>query len=339
MKTKHASPIARTSSGKNAILLTITALALSMSAAFGATTRWTDDVDIWHNSADWDYGEPNPTTAAEINNGGTARIITDFPMANALSLTLGLNTGQSGNVVVSAAFGDLDVGEAIFVGKGGAGNLTITQGIVNSASASIASLAGELWVSNGSAKVDGGGSHWIISGEADVGGTASAPGGTGLLTVINSGTVTAANVHVWNSGTLTGNGSVSTTNGTTVDGTLAPNGGGTTFTFDGDLVLTSGTTHATTQCNITPQDPSTTPQVSVSQQVSLGGLLLVTMSGDFSSAPTRFTLLSANSVAVGHPTFDFKSITYPTGQCWHPVITYDSTDHFHVYLDRVYDCN
>jgi hypothetical protein len=302
-----------------------------MSAAFGATTRWTVDVGIWHTSTNWDYGEPNPTTAAQINNGGTAQIFTDFPMANALSLTLGLNAGESGNVEVSAGFGDLDVGEAIFVGKGGAGKLTITQGTVNSASASIASLVGQLWVSSGSATVDGGGSHWIISGEADVGGTTTAAGGT------DSGTVTAANVHVWDSGTLTGNGTVSTTNGTTVDGTLSPKGGGTTLSIGGNVQLNLG---ATTQCNVTPQDPSTTPQVSVSGQVSLGGRLSVTMTGDFSSAPTRFTLLYANSVDLSHITFNSQSITYPTGHCWHPVIPYDYTQgHVHVYLDRVSDCN
>jgi T5SS/PEP-CTERM-associated repeat protein len=334
MKTKFTSETSRILI-RRAFLLIMTALSLQMSAAFGATTTWTDGIDSWFVSADWSSGKPDSATDAQINNGGTAQIYTDFPMANALSLTLGLNAGDSGAVEVSPGFGDLDVVEAIFVGKGGVGKLTITQGTVNSASASIASLAGELWVSSGSATVDGGGSSWIISGEADVGGTTSA---TGLLTVINSGTVTAANVHVWDSGTLTGNGTISTTNETTVDGTLAPKGGGTALTIGGNLSLTSGATHGTTQCNVTPQDPSTTPQVSVSAQVSLGGLLLVTMSGDFSSAPTRFTLLSANSVAVGHPTFDFTSITYPTGHCWHPAITYDSTNHFHVYLDRVYDC-
>jgi hypothetical protein len=337
MKTKHASQTAPARSWKNAILLTITALGLSVSTAFGTTTRWTDDVGIWHTSANWDYGEPTPTTPAEINNGGTAQIFTDFPMANALSLTLGLNAGESGNVEVSAGFGDLDVGEAIFVGKGGAGKLTITQGTVNSASASIASLAGQLWVSTGSATVDGGSSYWIISGEADVGGTTSAAGGTGLLTVTNSGTVTAANVHVWDSGTLTGNGTVSTTNGTTVDGTLSPKGGGTTLSIGGNVQLKLG---ATTQCNVTPQDSSTTPQVSVSGQVSLGGRLSVTMTGDFSLAPTRFTLRYADSVDLNHLKFNSQSITYPTGHCWHPVITYDNTGgHYHVYLDRVYDCN
>ena len=296
---------------------------------------WTaHGVGLCHTSANWDHGEPNPTTAAEINNGGTAQIFTDFPMANALSLTLGRNAGDSGAVEVIPFFGDLDVGEAIFVGKGGAGTLTITQGTVNSASASIASLAGQLWVSSGSATVDGEGSYWIISGEADVGGTTSAAGGTGLLTVTNSGTVTAANVHVWDSGTLTGNGTVSTTSGTAVEGTVSPKGGGTTLTIGGAVTF-SGTA-ATMQCYVTPQDPSTTPQVSVSGTVSLGGHLLVNMTGDFSSAPTRFTLLYAVSFDQNHRKFDFQSITYPTGHCWHPVITYDYTGgHVSVYLDRV----
>ena len=63
-------------------------------------------------------------------------------------------------------------------------------------------------------------------------------------------------------------------------GMAAPKGGGTTLTVGGDLQLHSG---ATTQCNVTPQDPSTTPQVSVSPgTVSLGGRLSVTMTGDFS---------------------------------------------------------
>lgn len=312
MKKKSASQTAPARSWKNAILVTITALALPMSTGFGAPTTWFGETGNWFDVGNWDcYCVPDSGSNAFINNGGTAQIADDPGMADALSLTLGLNANQSGTVEVSPPHGDLDVGEAIFVGKGGAGTLTITQGTVNSASASIASLAGELWVSSGSATVDGGSSRWIISGEADVGRTTSAAGGTGLLKVTNSGTVTAANVHVWDSGTLTGNGTVSTTNGMTVDGTVAPKGGGTTLTVGGALQLDGG---SATQCNVSPQDPSTTPQGSISGQVSLGGHLLVTMTGDFSSAPRRFTLLYADSVAVGHITFDKTSITYPTGQ-------------------------
>jgi T5SS/PEP-CTERM-associated repeat protein len=186
--------------------------------------------------------------------------------------------------------------------------------------------------------VDGANSQWTISGTLYFAGTINGDGGTGLLTVTNGGMVSASTIHVYKSGTLTGNATVSTTSGTTVDGTVAPNGGGGTLNFGGSLQLNSA---AATQCKVTPQDPSTTPQVSVSAQVSLGGRLSVTMTGDFSSAPTRFTLLYADSVAVGHITFGSTSITYPTGQgCWVPQITYDySGGHVRVYLDRVINCN
>lgn len=337
MKTKHALQTARARSCKNAILLAITALALSTASAFAADTNWVGTTGSWFDPANWYPAIPDSGTNAFINNGGTAQIQTDFPVAEALSLTLGLNANDSGIVQVTPFFGDLRVGQAIFVGYRGTGKLTQTFGTVTSATASIASLTGELWTSNGSASVDGAGVTWAVSGEADVGGTTSAAGGTGLLSVTNGGTFSAGSVHVWNSGTLTGNGTVSTTSGTTVDGTLAPKGGGTTLTIGGNVQLNLG---ATTLCNVTPQDASTTSQVSVSAQVSLGGRLSVTMTGDFSSAPTRFTLLYANSVDLSHITFNSQSITYPTGHCWHPVITYDYTQgHVHVYLDRMSDCN
>jgi len=341
MKTESTSRTLRKFTG-NAILFSIIALGLAASWPAVALadeclsiTKWRlDGTGSWFDP-NWDNGEPNSTTAAQINNGGTAQILDDPAMAEACSLTLGLNAEDSGTVQVTPGHGDLIIDEATIVGSAGKGNLTITQGNVTSAIASIGSLAG----SNGSVTVDGASSTWAVSGAADVGGTTSATGGTGLLTVINSGTVTAANVHVWDSGTLTGNGTVSTTNAATVDGTLTPKGGGTTLTFDGDGGLQLNP-DATTQCKVTPQDPSTTPQVSVTQQVYLGGRLSVTMTGDFSSVPTRFTLLNAGSVAVGHRTFDSTSITYPTNQCWTPQIDYvTDNDGYHVYLDRIVCAN
>ncbi|HZS55046.1 MAG TPA: hypothetical protein VFA65_11625, partial [Bryobacteraceae bacterium] len=224
-------------------------------------------------------------------------------------------------------------------GYGGGGKLTITNGgfVHTFFNPSIASQQN----SNGSVTVngqyqDGTKSQWLIASELEVGGTINGPGGTGLLTVTNSATVNAGSVHVYPSGTLTGNSTVSTTSGTTVDGTVSPNGGGTTLTFDGAGGLQLNGT-ATTKCNVTPQDPSTTPQVSVTGQVSLGGRLSVTMTGDFTSAPTRFTLLNAGSVNSSHRTFDSTSITYPTNQCWTPQIDYvtDNDGKYHVYLDRI----
>src|SRR6266542_4290068 len=81
MKTKSASQTAPTPSWKNAILLAITALALSASPTvalaadcFGVTS-WADTTGSWFVAANWLNGQP-PTVAigAQINNGGTAQV-------------------------------------------------------------------------------------------------------------------------------------------------------------------------------------------------------------------------------------------------------------------------
>ena len=319
MKTKYALQTQRKFT-KNAILLIVAALALCASPAVTLATdclpqtTWIGGKSSWFTSSNWDNGLPDSGTAALIDNGGTAQITASLPVANACSLSLGPDAGHSGNVSVS--IGTLLVTTSVVVGSDyGTGSLSVTN-------------AGT-----------------VTGGDISVGGGASGTSATGLLTLTDTSTVTAASVNVNHTGTLSGYGTVSTPNGTTtVQGTLAPKGGGTTLTIGDTLSLASG---STTQCNVTPQDPSTTAQVNVSNgggtaQVSLGGTLLVTMTGDFSSAPTRFTLLYADSVNSMHKTFDFTSITYPTGHCWHPVITYvvdNTTGHYHVYLDRVYDCN
>ena len=350
MKTKSTSQTPRTRS-KNAILLAITALALcawpivalAADCPNKGVTVWTGAVDHnWFNPGNWTNGIPTcndiVSSTAGINNGGTAQI--NYPNAFACDVTLGANATDSGNLSVAGSGGNLTTCRDISVGYQGKGSLSITNGgvVTTDTGASIAWGATSTTSSNGAVTVKGTNSTWAVGLELDIGGTTNAAGGTGLLTVTSSATVTAASVHVWNSGTLTGNSTVSTTNGMTVDGTISPNGGGGTLTFGGGLSF-SGL--ATTQCKVTPQDPSATPQVSVSAQVSLGGRLSVTMTGDFSSAPTRFTLLHAASVDFVHRTFDSQSITYPTGQgCWIPQITYDySGGHVSVYLDRVINCN
>jgi T5SS/PEP-CTERM-associated repeat protein len=343
MKKKSSWQTAPKLSWKNAILLAATGLALCTSSAFAASTTWVDGKSSWFIAGNWDSGEPDCSTDAEINNNGTAQINAPTPLAQCHDLTLGAELDDSGNVSVSN--GNLSICENAFIGAHETGTLSITNaGSVTTAGyAAIAAFmgTGEI-ISNGSATVDGAGSTWTVTGELDVGGSPSGQGGTGLLTVINGGIMSAGtSVHVYSSGTLTGSGTVNVDSGAgtaTFDGTLTPKGGGTTLSFEGDLQLDSG---ATTQCNVTPLDPSTTPQVSVSEQVSLGGRLSVTMTGDFSSAPTRFTLLYAESVNSSHPKFDFMSITYPTNQCWYPVINYvtDVNGHYYVYLDRVDNCN
>jgi T5SS/PEP-CTERM-associated repeat protein len=353
MKTKHASQTAPTSTWKNTLLLAITALALCASSGSRGeavfceaqyVTNWIHQgAGDWFVSSNWDNGVPICLGPVDISNGGTAQIIGLTPTASACETFLGYSSTESGNLSVD--HGTLNTCNELHVGYSGQGTLKITNGglVSTIAEADIAAAAG----SNGSATVDGSNpdgrrSTWTVTdGGVYVGGSGPTPtpGGTGLLVVTNDGRVTATGspapgvVHVFGSGTLTGNGTVTTTDGTTIEGTLAPKGGGTTLTFNGNLVLT---TSATTECNVTPQDPSTTEQVSVTQQVTLGGRLSVTMTGDFTSAPTRFTLLYANSVDSVRNKFDSTSITYPTNQCWVPKITYDYTGgHVHVYVDRI----
>jgi T5SS/PEP-CTERM-associated repeat protein len=270
------------------------------------------------------------TSAAAFINAGTANV--NSSGAVACDLFLGFPANTSGSV--SIAGGSLTVVNEIEAGGSGTGKLSITNG--GTVSAGLLTIAALSSASVGTVAVDG--STFTISGRCDVGGDNQTLGGVALLSLTNDSSVSAGNVHVFKSGTLTGNATVSTTNGTSVDGTLAPNGGGGTLTIGGNLSFGS---LGTMQCKVTPQDPSTTPQLSVSAQVSLQGRLSVTMTGDFSSAPTRFTLLYADTFDSIHRKFDSQSITYPTGQgCWAPQITYDYTGgHVHIYLDRVFNCN
>jgi T5SS/PEP-CTERM-associated repeat protein len=349
MKNKSVSSIARKLTNKNVILLTVTAFALcawplvTLAADCTTQTFWSDGAGSWLDGNNWTSDVPTSNTEAQINNGGTAQI-TNATADHTCALTLGYETAQqSGSVTVDN--GRLPIDHEALIGRFGTGIMTIKNGsTVTAQTAVIAAFVQGISASVGTVSVDGGSTTFTISNGLWVGGEQGAAGGTGLMMVTNGGTVTVTtgSIYVWGSGTLAGNGTITTSNATTVNGTVAPTGGGTTLTIRDTLSLTSG---ATTQCNVTPQDPSTTAQVSVSNgggtaQVSLGGRLSVTMTGDFSSAPTRFTLLYADSVAVGHITFDSKSITYPTGHCWHPEITYDYTGgHVYVYLDRVLDCN
>jgi T5SS/PEP-CTERM-associated repeat protein len=320
MKTRSTSEISRKLTNK-LILIVITALLLPMSAAFGATTKWTGATGIWFIGTNWDNGEPDLTTAAQINNGGTAQILTDTPQAVALSLTLGLNADDSGTVEVSPPHGGLTVDQGIFVGYRGKGNLTINDGdSVMSATASIASLANQLLPpSQGSATLVGGG-LWTVSGRFDVGGCNNTMGGVALLSVTNGSTVSAGSVRVYNSGTLTGNGTVTTTNGATVEGTLTPSAG--TLNIVGDLTF-SGTV-ATMECHVTP---ASADQVNVSGVASLAGKLSVTMTGTTFTAGSTYTLLHAEGgFDPNHPQFQAVSIKGGSGACFTPVITYDTNN-------------
>ena len=124
--------------------LSITALALCGShAALLATctlqTTWSDHVGSWFTAGNWSNGEPDSHTAAQINNGGDAQINSAILTANACSLMLGLNSGDSGTVSVdTGSGGTLNVAQDIVVGSNGTGVLDLgTTGTVTGGSIAV----------------------------------------------------------------------------------------------------------------------------------------------------------------------------------------------------------
>jgi T5SS/PEP-CTERM-associated repeat protein len=321
-------------------LLTIAAVGLCVwsavtpAAGCTLTTTWNYmGSGSWFDRNKWNNGVPNSSEDAFINNTGTANI--DSTGAVACDLILGYNMADSGNVSIGGGTLTLSVTNEVEVGAYGKGTLSVTNGAsVSAGLLTIAALQGNSGqLSVGTVTVDG--ATFTIGGRADVGGDTT-PGGIGLLSITNGGTVTAATLRVFSSGTLKGNGIVSmtTSSGVTVDGTLEPSGGTLSITGNGNGILTLHSSAATV-CNVTSQDVPTTPKVSVSGMAALDGRLSVTMTGTFTCSTTRYTLLYAGGGRdPNHLFFASVSITYPTNQGFTPQITYDGD---YVYLDLVFN--
>jgi hypothetical protein len=294
---------------------------------------------------------PTSSTDAFINNAGEAQILSSGGTAQ--SLTLGLNSGDSGTVSVDGTNGgsltvppecdDYFPGD-ISVGYQGTGTLIITNGgTVSSGFGYIGRLVSLSAASNGSVTVSGANSTWTIGNPCGansrlfVSGTGTSAGGTGLLTVTNGGTVVVNNhgnsfsVKVGASGTLTGNGTIiNNANGsasrfTAVQGTLAPSGA---LTIVSDLGMITTTT---TVCHVTPQAADNVQVLSgvASGIAQLDGRLSVTITGTFTPG-TQYTLLHADGgLDPNHNRFQSVSINYPPVPTYTPVITYDANN---VYL-------
>jgi T5SS/PEP-CTERM-associated repeat protein len=198
MKTKSPSQITRELTKKSPIFATVAALVLCASPAIALAdscigeTTWNVASGSWFVGNNWSSGVPNASTRAQISNGGTATI--GSTGAVSCDLTMPASATQSGRLVVD--HGGLDIAFDAAVGGYGRGVLIITNGgTVSALAATIAATSGSV----GTVSVDGG--SFTVGTGFYVGGDAGGAGGTGLLTVTNSATVTAASVDVWKSGT------------------------------------------------------------------------------------------------------------------------------------------
>ena len=316
MKTKSTLQPARKPSGKNAILLTLAALGLciwsAVAPAAGCTpsTTWNyAGSGSWFDSTKWSSGVPTSGKDAFISYAGTANI--DSTGAQACNLFLGYNVTDSGNVSISGGL-TLSVVNEVEVGAYGQGKLTMSNGAT--VTAGLLTIAALTSTSDSAGTVSVDGSTFRIGGRCDVGGDNGNPGGVALMSITNNGTVSASNVHVYKSGTLTGIGTVSTTSGTTVDGTLAPSG---TLTIGGNL---SFGLFANMRCNVTS---TSWDRAEVSGTATLDGKLSVTLNGFFTG---DFPLLHASTLSG-----QFSSYSFTYTGCLSPSIRYDYVNGY-VYL-------
>jgi T5SS/PEP-CTERM-associated repeat protein len=221
----------------------------------------------------------------------------------------------SGNVTVAGVgstwtiSGDLSVGSLF----GGVGTVTISQsGQVSAGNGLIA----EGNPSTGTVQVDGAGSTWTNSDNVYVGGDANGAVGTGDLHLANGGTVSAAAVTVWSTGTVGGNGFVQT-NEVMNQGTLVP---------DEMISITGNLTFSSTATMLSTVTPGIADSVVAQGTAGLNGQLNVTLTGGPFIVATQYTLLEASGGLNG-TTFSNVSISAPPGV--KPQVTYDTN---HVYL-------
>ncbi|HWB00485.1 MAG TPA: hypothetical protein VG713_18460 [Pirellulales bacterium] len=138
---------------------------------------------------------------------------------------------NAGTATVSGAGSTWNVTNELYVGSGAMGALNVLNGgTVNSGTAQLGSSSG----SAGVATISGAGSQWNNAGSLYVGGNDSVPNGSGIVSVIDGGTLTiAGTLKLWDNGTLNldSSGSVTTHNFDNTVGTLSFSGG--TLTING----------------------------------------------------------------------------------------------------------
>ena len=170
--------------------------------------------------------------SATVGDQGLGELtVSSDATVSVLATTVGNTATGVGELLVSGAGSTLTTGgQSLNVGASGSGSLSIASGgLLTSGTARL----GQNAAASGTATVTGAGSNWTASSLA-VGGSLGANGGTGTLSITDSGAVN-----------VTGNMEIRATAGTavTIDGGALTVGG--TFTKNGTLNHIDGTLHVT----------------------------------------------------------------------------------------------
>jgi T5SS/PEP-CTERM-associated repeat protein len=219
--TRHTRCVFRLS-GCAAILLYGTLV----TGAWADIHRWDAGTGNWSTAGNWDPAqEPVAGDGIRIDNGGTAQITTGNDEAGSYCY-LGTNSADTGTLAMSG--GSLDCSSSFKVGYNGEGTLNLSGGILSN----ILSTVGERSGATGTVIISGSGSWEAVS--LYLGGTSSAAGGQGSVSVTGGDITLTDTLKLWEStDTLTLDGGMITTEN--FDSSL-----GTFNHHDGTLTVSGG---------------------------------------------------------------------------------------------------
>ena len=246
--------------------------------------------------------------------GGTELLIGDFGVAN-LQITNGgavssfydswiaFEPNSSGIVTVDGPNSLWSHQGTLVIGLYAPATLQISNGGAVSVCGDFACIGCDSDSQQSTVTVDGADSSWTNTGQLFVAGSSLGPGGTAMLHVDNGATVTADNLTIYESGTLSGSGFVDATGGTTLEGTLVPD---QTISITGDVAFGA---IATILSTVTP---ASADSVFVDGTAALNGTLGVTLTGGPFPVGTQYTLLQTTGGLNG-TMFSTVSISAPPG--------------------------
>src|SRR5579884_285590 len=268
----------------------------------GAGSMWT--VNGLFYVGEGDDGVLNVTNGGHVSSNGSFAYI-------------GYSASAQSSVTLADAGSLWNNHGGLYVGFSGEGTLAIGNGgqMTNGTFTNVGFNAG----SAGTISVSGTGSVFSTGGALSIGGNVSGPGGTGLLHLDNGGTVSAASLNVWDSGSVTGSGVIINTVTTSMQGTIAPE---QTISIAGDITFGFS---ANTTITVTPAGNGS---IDIEGTATLNGQLVVTLSGGPFKPGTQYTLLHAGNGRNG-TTFASVQINYSPDPSFTPQVTYDPG---HVYL-------
>ncbi len=232
------------------------------------------------------------------------------------SLTLADGSSSVVSAIVDGAGTEWTNTARLDVGGSGDADLTISGGGVVSSGFSYIAV-NEL--ARATVEVVGPDSMWTNASGLSIGGSVEGPGGQGTLTLRDGGVVAADPVHVWETGTLEGDGTVQSD--VTNEGSVAPGAPTGVLDIEGNYTAEAG---ATLEIQIGGGIPGQDyDQLLITGAATLAGTLRVLLLGDFTpAAGDKLTIIEAAALSGAFDDIQFPGLS--PDLFWHMVTDSDA---------------